>query len=94
MCTNILCAVFPSLLSCLWGLTSKSGHIGCVMWRNPSGWLKKLSNTRALLPEPCQGCGRGEAGPRKGEDSEPLISVNFVPWLPGSASLKIRQTLR
>lgn len=56
--------------------------------------LKKLSNTSALLLSPARGVCRREAGPRKGEDSKPVISVNFVPWLPGSASFKIRQTLQ
>lgn len=91
---HFVCGFPHGLLSCLWGLTSKSGHAGCLMWRNPYGWLKKLSNTRALLPQPARSVCREEAGLWKGEDSKPLISVNFVPWLPGSASFEIRQTLQ
>lgn len=91
---HFVCDFPHGLLSCLWGLNSKSGHVGCLMCRNPYGWLEKLSYTSALLPQPARGVCRGEPGLWKGEDSKPLISVNFVPWLPGSANFEIRQTLQ
>lgn len=45
-------------------------------------------------PSPARGVCRREAGLWKGEDSKPVISVNFVPWLPGSANFEIRQALQ
>lgn len=88
ICQHFVCRSPHSLMSHLEALTSWSGLLGCLMWRKP-GWMawKKPPDISPVLPEPCQGWLQ-KTGWSLGRPRQPTVSVNFVPWLPGTAGSK------